>query len=505
MTKNSTCKPNCFGKSCGDDGCGGSCGSCAGGQTCANNTCVVLGSHAQFVSQSAPSSMAAGQTYSVSVTMKNTGTTTWTAAASYKLGSQNPQDNGTWGNGRQILAAGDSIASGQSKTFTFNVVAPATPGTYNFQWQMLQEYVQWFGDKTPNVAVTVTSFSQVSQCVNNACSEGLICKDGNNCCQADQCGYDAYPNGQCVDSGGTRSQGPLATNFNLVCRSGVWKSMANSWGCNYFACDSGTCLSNVCPAAVPACVPKTCASLGNVCGSVSDGCGGTLNCGNCSASPVANSSVVISPNSVTNINNSNCQDNSCPSGSLPVSTCTPKTCDSLIYNCGTASDGCGGTLQCGTCPSGQACTNNKCVTSVSQCSNNTCSSGLVCKDGNNCCQADQCGYDVYPNGQCVDSGGTRSQGPLATNFNLVCRSGVWKTVSGAWGCNYFACDVGPCLGNVCLSAGQANNFPATIGSNLNGLAANVSGAFYKVDQDTIIFKINEIRAAIAELEKQLGQ
>ena len=32
----------------------------------------------------------------------------------------------------------------------------------------------------------------------------------------------------------------------------------------------------------PACVPATCQSLGRQCGSVSDGCGGTLNCGTCS-------------------------------------------------------------------------------------------------------------------------------------------------------------------------------------------------------------------------------
>ena len=119
------------------------------------------GNNAQFVSQSVPASMAAGQTYPVSVTMKNIGTTTWTEAQQYRLGSQNPQDNGTWG-GRIVLASGESIAPGASKTFTFNVKAPATPGTYNFQWQMLREGVEWFGDKTPNVAVNVVLGTTVS-------------------------------------------------------------------------------------------------------------------------------------------------------------------------------------------------------------------------------------------------------------------------------------------------------------------------------------------------------
>ena len=34
-----TCTPTCGRKQCGDDGCGGSCGGCAGGQHCTSGTC----------------------------------------------------------------------------------------------------------------------------------------------------------------------------------------------------------------------------------------------------------------------------------------------------------------------------------------------------------------------------------------------------------------------------------------------------------------------------------
>ncbi len=34
------CTPSCDGRSCGDDGCGGSCGQCAGGQSCSAGQCV---------------------------------------------------------------------------------------------------------------------------------------------------------------------------------------------------------------------------------------------------------------------------------------------------------------------------------------------------------------------------------------------------------------------------------------------------------------------------------
>jgi hypothetical protein len=41
--------------------------------------------------------------------------------------------------------------------------------------------------------------------------------------------------------------------------------------------------------------------------------------------------------------------------------CTSKTCTGLGYNCGTASNGCGGTLNCGACPSGYVCSSGHCV------------------------------------------------------------------------------------------------------------------------------------------------
>jgi len=45
-------------------------------------------------------------------------------------------------------------------------------------------------------------------------------------------------------------------------------------------------------------------------------------------------------------------------------TCTPTTCSALGKTCGSVSNGCGGTLSCGTCAAGQTCDpTNHCVTS----------------------------------------------------------------------------------------------------------------------------------------------
>jgi parallel beta-helix repeat protein len=147
---------------------------------------------AQFVTQSVPGTVNAGATAAVSVTMKNSGSSTWTAAGGYKLGSQNPQDNTTWGTGRVNLAGGDSIAPGQQKTFTFNITAPAVTGPYNFQWRMLRENVAWFGVFSPNVVIQVVQTVTlcpgvqvvadgatdagpgIQQCINNTPSGGTL-------------------------------------------------------------------------------------------------------------------------------------------------------------------------------------------------------------------------------------------------------------------------------------------------------------------------------------------
>lgn len=107
----------------------------------------------QYVGQSVPTTMVAGQSYSVSVTLKNTGTATWKASDAYRLGSQNARDNTTWGLQR-VDPPGD-IANGQNAAFSFSARAPASAGTYNFQWRMVQDGVTWFGATTPNQKITV--------------------------------------------------------------------------------------------------------------------------------------------------------------------------------------------------------------------------------------------------------------------------------------------------------------------------------------------------------------
>ena len=124
--------------------------------TASDSRNTTLSNVATFISQSVPATMVAGQKYTVSITMRNDGTATWSrdGANPYRLGSQ-PQDTQLWVATRAILPAAN-VTPGGLATFSFQVTAPSTPGTYDFQWRMLQELVQWFGPATPKVAVVVT-------------------------------------------------------------------------------------------------------------------------------------------------------------------------------------------------------------------------------------------------------------------------------------------------------------------------------------------------------------
>lgn len=81
----------------------------------------------------------------------------------------------------------------------------------------------------------------------------------------------------------------------------------------------------------------TCGTLGTQCGSVSDGCGNTLNCGDCSGFGLQYS----------------CVGNTC--------LCVPTTCGAIGKNCGIISNGCGSLLFCGSCSPLQTCVSNVCV------------------------------------------------------------------------------------------------------------------------------------------------
>lgn len=111
---------------------------------------------AQLVSQSVPTAMVAGQSYTATYTFKNTSNVAWTGAGGFGLGSVNPIDNKTWGLNRRPLQPTDVIQPGSTYKFSFLIYAPTIPGTYDLQWSMRQDAVGTFGDPSTDVPVVVS-------------------------------------------------------------------------------------------------------------------------------------------------------------------------------------------------------------------------------------------------------------------------------------------------------------------------------------------------------------
>jgi hypothetical protein len=116
-------------------------------------------SQAAVVSMSTVNEVFAGQPFVATVKMRNTGQNYWQSSSinpqqPHRLGSQNPQDNGRWGFGR-VDMSGEVLPNAET-TFQFTATAPATAGTYPFDWRMVHDAVEWFGG-TATKTITVKS------------------------------------------------------------------------------------------------------------------------------------------------------------------------------------------------------------------------------------------------------------------------------------------------------------------------------------------------------------
>jgi hypothetical protein len=160
------------------------------------------------------------------------------------------------------------------------------------------------------------------------------------------------------------------------------------------------------------CTPRTCAQQNLACGPAGDGCGGTLNCGTCTAPQTCGGAGVIGQCGVP---------------------CVPRTCAQIGANCGTQGNGCGGTITCGTCTAPQTCggggTPNVC--GGGQCVPTTCAAlGFTCgQQGDGCGGTLNCGTCTMP--QTCGGGGVPGRCGGATCNAATCASlGV---SCGQWG------------------------------------------------------------------------
>jgi hypothetical protein len=128
------------------------------------------------------------------------------------------------------------------------------------------------------------------------------------------------------------------------------------------------------------------------------------------------------------------------SGEVPVTVddqCPPNSCADAGANCGTIADGCGDTLDCGTCPAPQTCGGaglpNQCGCPVGtiecdgQCVNDSCTGGQSFNAA--ICECDCPPATIQCNGQCMDA--SCPEGRTFDDSTCACtppRAGAYFTV-----------------------------------------------------------------------------
>lgn len=103
-----------------------------------------------------PEVLAPGETVDITVQVDNTGSTTFDPSRGYRIGSQSPPDNTTWGTARFELAG--PLDPGRVTTQALTIRAPSS-GSAPLQLQLLRESVHWFGQPSQPVQVAVESRS----------------------------------------------------------------------------------------------------------------------------------------------------------------------------------------------------------------------------------------------------------------------------------------------------------------------------------------------------------
>jgi hypothetical protein len=111
--------------------------------------------NAEVVSNTIPGTMNKGQSYGVSVTMRNTGTRIWSEADEIRLGGVGDSggDAAKFGPDRIKIPAGKSVSPGKTYTFSFTMTAPITAKTYYPKYQMVWDGHQWFGQMLSRTVV----------------------------------------------------------------------------------------------------------------------------------------------------------------------------------------------------------------------------------------------------------------------------------------------------------------------------------------------------------------
>lgn len=99
----------------------------------------------EVVSADFPAVLSCGGSGTARVVMRNTGREAWTGEAGFKLGTVDDSDDFYRKDTRVSLEEGVDVPPGGQAVFRIELVAPDSPGARETDWQMVEEFVQWFG------------------------------------------------------------------------------------------------------------------------------------------------------------------------------------------------------------------------------------------------------------------------------------------------------------------------------------------------------------------------
>jgi len=122
------------------------------------NLQVYSQNQSEYISQDLPETINPGEEFTFTIVFKNTGNTVWEYENFYNLGSQFPQDNYNWGTNRINLP--NDVAPNEEVTITSTLTAPEEEGVYGFQWKMVQDGVEWFGEASKQLIIAVGTQTQ---------------------------------------------------------------------------------------------------------------------------------------------------------------------------------------------------------------------------------------------------------------------------------------------------------------------------------------------------------
>ena len=328
-----------------------------------------------------------------------------------------------------------------------------------------------------------TNCSAPGKCCNGDCctGEGQICYQ-DACCTPQskettcngKCGYVTNNCGQQVNCGDCAVK---------TCQNGT---CGDTHTCNYTPVTNGQPGPN-CPAPGKCCNGTTCCTSSqvctgngcctpisicpaNACGNVPNGCGGTINCGTCPVETCKSASctenICVYSNQTNGQPGNNCASprkccngTCCATGQICNTAATPPACCTPISicpanACGSISNGCGGTINCGDCPAvvckSVACTDHQCVYT------NTADGGTTtgCStNGKKCCK-----------GQCCTSGQVcTGEGCCTPHSKSTTCNGKCGTVTNNCGqqvvcdaCAVQTCKTSSCTENICVYTNQTN-------------------------------------------------